>query len=624
MRLASLFLVTCIVGAPLISCTFFTPAVFVTPVPHVHHSSIQSTYIESSPFSINGNVDFAFQAAAKGWIGNGSETNPYLIQNLNISSTSGSIILASISNTNVHFRIEGSIFSGGSTAIVFSNVTNGIVFNNTIGRCSVGGASISDSLDIRFENNSISQVNETGIGVYWYKSHNSSISNNTIESRCIRGILMDYSTNCSIFYNDISFHSVSGIKLRDSDSNRIQGNRIHHNNYSGITFGNANFCNLTDNIIFNNDEQAIDLQESSHALILHNLIYNHPKQGVRVIGHSSTIQNNTFYNNSVWALQLDSSGVNILYNNFIENGKHIFGGGDVEDHTESNNYDYNHWSEWTTPDRDNDMIVDIPRYITNTEGKYDYHPVTVPYIDLRLHIISEPNIIVPDNDVVDIHTSYNVTWIPSGDTFGHTIKYSLYYTVDESIWVQVAAGLTVNYHFWDLAFLPDKTNVTLKATASCSYGYNATSYSNTHIVIEHTIRGLAIFSPAGGKFYFDEVRIDWGSEGCTVNDDVFYNLYYSNDGGISWSPIVEDLMSDETSYLWNVLGKPSGSNYLIKVVAECSQGFTVEVITHDTFTISPWAFTLDNPFWKVVIGIGISLSVVVILIHFIRRYRNNS
>ncbi len=618
-KISSSILITFLIVITLAQSQIFSPEINYTTHPSIHHSSVQSEYSEKSPISINGNNDFAFQAGANGWAGNGSEINPYIIRNLNITSTSNSTVLADVSNTDVYFRIEGSIFSGGSFAIDFSNVTNALVCNNSFQDYSLRGISISGSYNTKLENNSISKTTEGGVGVFFSNCQASSISNNTIESGGEFGIVMDYSSNCSVFYNDLSSQTNSGILVRDSDRNRFYGNNIHHNGVTGIILGNANYCNITENIIFNNYERAIDIQESSHTIIQNNLIYDHPDEGVKIIGPSSIIQNNTFFNNSLWALQLYSAVINITFNNFIDNGAPVYGGGDVEEHKEENNYDYNYWSDWSWPDRNNDSIVDNPKYITNTQGTYDYHPVTVPYIDLRRHIISNPNILVPNDDDIEIHTSSNITWIPSGDTFGHTLSFSLYYKADDAGWIEIASNLSVNYYYWDMLFLPARTNLTLRVTATCSSGYSVDSYSITHIVLEHTIRGLVILKPEAGDVLSEDVWIRWYSSGCTVNDDVFYRLYYSNDGGNSWITIVEELLSNDTSYLWKLYDIPPGSNYMIKVVAECSSGIMVEAITNGTFTISTWPGFLDNSFWKSVIATSIVLSVIVILVYFFRR-----
>ena len=150
----------------------------------MNKSNIPSNYNESSPISINGNSDFASKAAANLWSGNGTISNPYVISNLNITSTSNITILMSVVHTDVHFRIESSLFVGGYTGVRFENVTHGFVFNNSIQDCSFYGSLVSGSNLIRFENNTIKDIHENGLSLYWIESDNSTIEYNSFEGGC--------------------------------------------------------------------------------------------------------------------------------------------------------------------------------------------------------------------------------------------------------------------------------------------------------------------------------------------------------------------------------------------------------------------------------------------------------
>ena len=70
-------------------------------IPIRHHNL---SYINHEPFNITSDVDFETQA----WPGNGSISNPYLIENLNITSNSSTCIW--VMNTTRHFIIQNSLF----------------------------------------------------------------------------------------------------------------------------------------------------------------------------------------------------------------------------------------------------------------------------------------------------------------------------------------------------------------------------------------------------------------------------------------------------------------------------------------------------------------------------------
>lgn len=56
-------------------------------------SHLSLEYIEHSPISINGNAEFNATAASEGWLGNGTSSNPYVIDGLNITGPSTSPLI---------------------------------------------------------------------------------------------------------------------------------------------------------------------------------------------------------------------------------------------------------------------------------------------------------------------------------------------------------------------------------------------------------------------------------------------------------------------------------------------------------------------------------------------------
>lgn len=80
------------------------------------------------PIWIDGDADFAAQAASEGWNGNGSHGFPFVIENLSIVSNTYCIWVA---NVNAHFVIRNSVFSTdmgyNNRGITFSSTRNGVV-----------------------------------------------------------------------------------------------------------------------------------------------------------------------------------------------------------------------------------------------------------------------------------------------------------------------------------------------------------------------------------------------------------------------------------------------------------------------------------------------------------------
>ncbi|RDE15930.1 MAG: hypothetical protein C4K49_05650 [Candidatus Thorarchaeota archaeon] len=92
---------------------------------HEIHSTATGNH---DPIWIDGDADFAAQAASEGWKGNGSYDFPFAIENLSILSNAYCIW---VTNVNAHFVIRNSVFSTDVSyegrAITFSSTRNGVV-----------------------------------------------------------------------------------------------------------------------------------------------------------------------------------------------------------------------------------------------------------------------------------------------------------------------------------------------------------------------------------------------------------------------------------------------------------------------------------------------------------------
>lgn len=159
--------------------TFNTPNIILERLPTTgirpSSANVESYYSPHDPIVISYNVDFK----AQGWPGNGSESNPYLIQYLSFASDG---ICISISTTDVHFRINNCSFShdtkrGGSRGVLLQTVQNGAVENCVfvgLFRC-IEANSVSNVL---FENNSFY---DEFYGMQLAKSVDCVVTNNVFE-----------------------------------------------------------------------------------------------------------------------------------------------------------------------------------------------------------------------------------------------------------------------------------------------------------------------------------------------------------------------------------------------------------------------------------------------------------
>ncbi|MFO7619016.1 MAG: NosD domain-containing protein, partial [Thermoplasmata archaeon] len=160
-------------------------------------------YTAHAPIFISGDEDFATQASAEGWAGNGTEGNPYIIQGYEINGTLygyGYCMLFEM--TTVYFEVldcnlhSTTDFDEG---IFLYQVQNARFYNNTI-TATMCAFDVGESSYNRIENNYISN---NMYGLYLWYSSNITITRNTISSSSEHGIYIDQSAGNTLYHNNI-------------------------------------------------------------------------------------------------------------------------------------------------------------------------------------------------------------------------------------------------------------------------------------------------------------------------------------------------------------------------------------------------------------------------------------
>jgi hypothetical protein len=199
------------------------------------------------PIEIIGNKNFIEENGVIS--GTGTENDPYIIKEWDIIANSNTGIL--IRNTSVYFNIENcNIFDGASLfeGIVFINVTNGCIQNNTITNCRNG---------IMFKTQEKGKDN-----CEFNKINNNQIMNNKKDGINFEHTAIQWHNNNSIILNNISFNK-KGINLIMSNENQIIGNNIYSNIEEAIILfmcdkGGENNIIYHNNIINNGNEQVFE------------------------------------------------------------------------------------------------------------------------------------------------------------------------------------------------------------------------------------------------------------------------------------------------------------------------------------------------------------------------------
>jgi parallel beta-helix repeat protein len=357
-------------------------------------------YTINSTFDIDN--DTAFGPSGYNFPGSGIEGDPYIIAGMNITSNSANLI--DISDTTKYFVINDNLLdglNGNFVGISLLNVINGNVRNNTIQNSKNGVQLTSNSIKNYIYNNSIVNNGEYGIKIqdsdenFIFDNYIHGNGNNggggasvnivdetfTIQNGAPGGggLYLDPSTDNNITNNEIYNNSADGIYLFESNHTIIQKNNIYRNYRNGITINNSHHNIIDDNEIHDNGHNSggggASLAASEASLSIQN---GAPGGGGLYLDPSTenNITNNNIQNNRWYGVAITTgSSINLIKcNNFIANNPE--GTSQALDNGSANVFSTNYWSEWTSPDSDENGIVDKPYLIDGNANNKDEYPVT--------------------------------------------------------------------------------------------------------------------------------------------------------------------------------------------------------------------------------------------------------
>ncbi|MHA2088268.1 MAG: right-handed parallel beta-helix repeat-containing protein, partial [Promethearchaeota archaeon] len=231
----------------------------------------------SAKIHIEGNSGWAAFEAAGNCSGNGTQSNPYVIEDLVIDvGGSGSGIL--INNSNVYFRIENVTIDGNqfgvhnkTTGIELYQVENGQLIDNNL-TDSWSGIKLSSSNNNNISGNSISGNSiDEWIGIELTYSNNNNIIGNTANDMEMYGIIVSFSNNNNISGNNAS-NNLWGISLLTTNNTVISGNTANNNNVGIYLTGfqlseNASIDNTISGNTANNNFWGISLEYCNNTII---------------------------------------------------------------------------------------------------------------------------------------------------------------------------------------------------------------------------------------------------------------------------------------------------------------------------------------------------------------------
>jgi len=277
-----------------------------------------SKYTSRDPIYIDSNAGFNETNGVSS--GDGSASNPYIIENWDINASSANGI--DVRNTNAYFVIRNCYMHDGWTGnwdksydgMRLYNVLNGTIehcmhsnnlygvvllysSNSIITNCTF----YKNQNGIYFKESSNNQIINGSIcdsyydGIHLWRSSNNNISNNTVLGCPDDGISFYESNNNTLTKNNI-LNNYYGICVYHSSNNTVKDCHINSNDGMGFYFYDISWSEISNCTMLNN-RYGMYTSSSSNNSILHNNISFNRYGNIMLAGST----HNIFTNNQMWS-----------------------------------------------------------------------------------------------------------------------------------------------------------------------------------------------------------------------------------------------------------------------------------------------------------------------------------
>ena len=328
------------------------------------YTSIQFgvSYVEHSRIVITSDLEFAAQAQAEDWGGDGSSTTPYIIEGYNITDDQTCIQVTDVSvyftvrncfvNSSTaaadpgiflynasHARVEETV-STWHTYGIYANLCPDVMIHNctvtesnamTIwiidsNRAVLSGCKVYDNMYRIYVQNSdyvLIQGNEIHDndweGLRVESSDFVNITGNTIANNSpasdFTGVLLDFCNNVTVQNNEVYRNGDAGIYVGDSHNTTVSGNIVYQNglvsSVSGIMVYNSHNSSIVENQVYDNAAKGVQLWQSYYGRIQGNSIYRNAEGGIHLTSnsHDTEVRDNQVWENGFWVSTPMQAGV---------------------------------------------------------------------------------------------------------------------------------------------------------------------------------------------------------------------------------------------------------------------------------------------------------------------------
>jgi parallel beta-helix repeat protein len=372
-----------------------------------HQYEIASAnYTPHGIIQINSEDDFT----ALGFPGTGIESDPYRIENLNISNPGSYWNCIYIDNVVCWFIIKDCLLNNAENGALLVNIIHGTI-TRTIVRCESVAIELDHCSECLIEE---SEIHDSFYGISLAYSGNITVRGNSMFT-CNDCIHLSACQDCSIGNNSL-IDSACGVYAEETTTSRIEQNHAD-SCYEGIALEGAGKTRIESNNL-SNCIYGLYVDSSSDGQITHNLIQ---RSDFGVYFRDEACRNNTFIYNT------------LLYSSVYE----------CTDFGEESYYEYNYWASYTGVDANGDGIGDSRYYVLSSGAKYDPHPLMLPINSYTVDVTG-PTSIPHYNESYEF--TENVTILVDIMDIHSVHKASINYTIDDTTWAE--AGLVKQGYYW--------------------------------------------------------------------------------------------------------------------------------------------------------------------------------
>ncbi len=449
---------------------------------------------------------------------------------------------------------KNKIISNNLSSIEFYDSSLNIIKDNLLrSEVVIGGATIESYIQAEVINNSVngkpllycySKVNETiPVGAGQILLINCSMISISNQVDC--GIFIHHSQQLKI-HNNFFNSTNSRIFLESSLNCIITNNTINEGEFHGISLSASTNCSISNN-----------------SLITRGLIYSYYRYGIILYesSNNNNINNNEIKNFSIGIYLWDDSSNNRIFDNTLSNnagGITLDGNSNnvVSDNTLNNNGNGIELSGGSNNIIKRNLILESRRYGLDISGSVNNIIFLNSFINSTSYQAVEWGGENYEDNTMDNWFFYNYwsDWTGPDDNHDNIVDVPYiigiggYPTGDKPQYSQDSYPLSISPHSQFRVLIPPNLMV-----------------------------------PNGREIIKESVSISWYPAYDTFGHPASYTLYFSNDSGNNWIFLTQDLIT--TEFLWDVSKLPSGSFYMIKVVANFKDGASVSDISDEPFII---------------------------------------